>query len=360
MKKRTKILIWLVLIAVVVIGGLLIWNSLRSGASEKGANMPDINLRYTVERKTIGDSLEVIGNVTAPERNIYGRVSGELEKLLVEENGRVEKGATVARISDNEYQLQYLQAKTAYENSIGTAPKIVEEKQKALEIAGENLENTVLRAPVSGFVKAVNYKVGDLITANAVICTLVEDGEMKVEASVDEVDLKKVEEGQRVQFTFEPLDNLRLNGKIRDISLHANSSGGIVVIPIEFSFNKDPREYGVIPGLSCNVKIVLMERADVISIPLLALKEDEGGTFVYILPPSAESNKNESKSGDDREKRYIKTGQKTEKYVEVTEGLEAGETVIIPPDQARAIQAMEDLNLSFTGGPPTGGGRNRP
>jgi len=188
---------------------------------------------------------------------------------------------------------------------------------------------------------------GDQISPNSVLCTIVEDHNMFVESSIDEVDLKKVKVGQRVQFLFEPLDALKANGLVRELSPIAQSSSGIVVIPIEFSFDELPKEKGVIPGLTCSVNILLMERTNVIVVPVLAVLEDERGSYCYVKTENSE-NKVSTINQTPGEKRYMQIGQITENYVEIIEGLQEGEIVIIQPDEDRLREAMKGLNPSLS------------
>ena len=348
------------MIIVAAAGGWYFLRIRNQQQSETTSQLPNISMKYTVTRTDIGDSLEVTGSVTASERKVYGRVSGEIKQLFVEENQSITKGATIAIIDSKQYELNYLQAQSAYDNSLGEAPKTVEEKKLSLDLAREDLEHTVITSPVSGFIGSVSYMENDVISSNSVVCTVVEDNEMYVEASVDEVDLTKIKVGQKVQFLFEPLDNLILHGEISEISPIANSSGGIVVIPIEFKFDESPKGTGVIPGLTCTVDIYLMENTDIIAVPILAVQEDEKGSYVMV------DNQSNTRGGTDGsaastqgEKRYVTVGQSTEQYVEIVEGLDEGEIIIIQPDVTRAVTVMQELDPNFNGGSMmmlTGGG----
>lgn len=349
MKKRTKITIWVLSIPVIV---LIVFTLLKIRQNEQtaaGSTLPDIAMEYVVKRTDIGDYLEVMGTVFAPSRTVYGRVSGEIVQMEVEDNQRIEKDATVAVVDDTEYELKYLQAKTAYENSIGQAPKTIEERQLSLQIAKDNLKNTLIRAPSRGFIKDVSYNEGDLISPNSIICNIVKDDEMYVESSIDEVDLKKVKTGQSVRFVFEPLDNLQLDGKIDEISPIAKSSGGIVVIPIKFSFDETPTDKGVIAGLTCSVNIILMENRNIIIVPKLAVEEDENGSFV-LVKKQPDKDTTSQKSDNPPEKRYVKIGEITESHIEITQGLEESEIIVIKPDEDRAREVMKQLNPGFPGG----------
>ncbi len=347
MKKRNKGFIWLVIIIVLIIFAILVMRIRAFRRASQEEALPDINMEYIVKRTDIGDALVVMGTVNAPQRSVYGKISGEIERLFVEENQRIEKDATIAVIESTQYRLNYLQAKTAYENSLGGAPKTVEERLLSLQIAEENLNSTLIKSPASGFIKNVPVHEGDQISPNSVLCTIVEDHNMFVESSIDEVDLKKVKVGQRVQFLFEPLDALKANGLVRELSPIAQSSSGIVVIPIEFSFDELPKEKGVIPGLTCSVNILLMERTNVIVVPVLAVLEDERGSYCYVKTENSE-NKVSTINQTPGEKRYMQIGQITENYVEIIEGLQEGEIVIIQPDEDRLREAMKGLNPSLS------------
>lgn len=368
MKKRNKTIIWIIVIAVVVVGGLYLLRMRQEQAAAQANQLPDITMEYTVRRSDIGDYLEVMGTVDAPERKVYGRISGEINAFFIEENDEITEGATLAIIDSTEYELKALQAQTAYDNAVGGAPKTVEEKKLSLDIALEDLENTVITSPVSGFIYSTTLKENDLISANTVICTIVEDDKMYVEASVDEVDLTKIKVGQKVQFLFESLGNLKLNGEISEISPIADTSGGIVVIPVEFSFDNSPKGTGVIPGLTCSANILLMSNTDVITVPVLAVSRDKDGSYVMV-DNGKETVSEDGKTTTRGEKRYITIGETTDQLMEVVDGLEEGEVILIQPDVARATQLMRELNPSFlggntgtqqmrmTGGAPTGGQR---
>ena len=348
MKKSRKTIIWILIFTFIVLLILIFLRIRRNRQAENLIALPDINMEYQVRRTDIGDYLEVMGTVNAPERIVYGRINGEVEHLFIEKNENIEKDATISIIESTQYRLNYLQAKTAYENSLGGAPKIVEERLLSLQIAERNLANTLIRSPVSGFIKSVAVHEGDQISSNSIICRIVEDQQMYAESFIDEVDLKKVQVGQKVQFVFEPLDSFKTTGYVKEISPIAETSSGIVVIPIKFSFDELPKDKGVIPGLTCSVNILLMENSDVIIVPLLSVKEDENGSYVLVKRESS-GNQPSRKADDSWDRRYIETGQVTENYVEVTDGLVEGEVIIIKADEERLREAMKQLTPSFPG-----------
>ena len=83
----------------------------------------------------------------------------------------------------------------------------------------------------------------------------------------------------------------------------------------------------------------------------MAVKRDKEGSYVMVDTQEKKVDTQEGTSESTQgEKRYITIGQTTEQYVEVVEGLEEGEIILIQPNVARATELMMQLNPSFMGG----------
>jgi len=350
--KRGRILLFL-LIAIVA-AFILVWFVFFNKPSGRNqANASSIfQLEYTVRRSSVADYLEIVGTVDAPVYQVVSSVSGALKILDIQEGDRVSKDATVAVLDDIQYRLNYLEARVDYENALYDSPLSLEQKQLQFIIAERNLKNTTVRSPVAGIVTEVSAREGANVSQNGAICTIVEDDALFVQGFLDEVDIQKVRAGQKVLFEFKSF-GLTYEGKIARISKIANSESGIVVIPAVFSFNDDPRKKGIIPGLTCTVKIVLLEKSDALFIPTNALKRDQKGTYVLVKG---------EKEGETLPT-YIKTGVSTTNSVEVLEGLQEGQKVIIAPSSAvlntfsPQTQQGGGLNLNMIGGLGIPGGR---
>lgn len=352
-KKRTKIYLWILVLAAIVGCSFMAWKFIFTKKPEVATDdAAKFQLEYTIKKSNLSDYLEIVGNVEAPIYEIRSLVSGIAKTVDVQNGVRVTKGATLASIEDLEYRLSYLKAKGDYENSLY---EITMQQQQMLiqyEIAQQNLTETVILSPVSGVVADLAVKVRSSIGQNGIICSLVEDEQMYVNGFLDEVDLQKVKEGQKVIFEFTSF-NLQLEGKVGEISKTANTTSGIVVIPVEFNFLNDPRQKGIIPGLSCTVRIVLLEKANAIAIPTNAVSRDQTGSYVQVKG---------EKEGD-IQKVYVKTGVTSANSVEVTEGLSVGQKIIISASSAVLSRfstqeqgGQTGLNFGM-GGFPSGGGR---
>ena len=352
-KNKTRwVLLGLMIAGAVVV--LLLWAFyFNKPKTQNRANDSSIyQLEYTVRRSSVADYLEIVGTVDAPIYQVVSSVSGALKTFDIQVGDRVSKDATIAVLDDIQYRLNYLEAKVDYENALYDSPISLEQKQLQFLIAERNLKNATVRSPVSGIITEVSAREGANISQNGAICTIVEDDALFVQGFLDEVDIQKVRTSQKVLFEFKSF-GLTYEGKIARISQIANSESGIVVIPAEFSFNDDPRKKGIIPGLTCTVKIVLLEKSDALFIPTNALKRDQKGTYVLVKG---------EKEGETLPT-YIKTGVSTTNSVEVLEGLQEGQKVIIAPSSAvlntfsPQTQQGGGLNLNMIGGLGIPGGR---
>lgn len=333
MKKLIK---WLLIVVIVVILGVLILNTLNKKnvskedpTSKVSTALNNISVEYKVEKNDIGDYIEISGNVTAKTRRIISEVSGKVMEVYVENGEKIKKDQKMAKFEDIDYRINYLNKLNSYELAVNDGEKVKEIKKLQLDQAKKDLDNTILKSPVEGIISSVNINVGDVISRNFVSFTVVDNNSLKIEASIDEIDLPKIKVGMKAYVEFEQL-KVRIPAKISLINPVAVNAGGIVVIPIELTFEDDPLKYGIIAGLTCNVKLITMELKSSIVIPISALIKDKTGNE-YVF----------KKTEEGREKVQVITGQKTEKFVEIKKGLSEGDTVLIIPSKEEINRLKE-------------------
>ncbi|BBE30745.1 cation transporter [Tepiditoga spiralis] len=333
MKKSIK---WLIIIVTLVVLIFLIINALNikkeSGnvqTDKVSTALNNISVEYKVKKDNIGDYIEVSGNVTAETRRIISEVSGEVMDVYVENGEKIKKDQKMAKFEDIDYRINYLNKLNTYELAVNDGEKIKEIKKLQLDQAKKDLDNTILKSPVEGIISSVNISVGDVISRNFVSFTVVDNNSLKIEASIDEIDLPKIKVGMKAYVEFEQL-HVKIPAKVSLINPVAVNAGGIVVIPIELKFEDNPLKYGIISGLTCNVKLITMELDNSIVIPVNSLiKGKDGNEYVF------------KKTSEGREKVPVITGQKTEKFVEIKNGLSEGDTVLIMPSKEEINRLKE-------------------
>lgn len=122
-------------------------------------------------------------------------------------------------------------------------------------------------APFDGVVTALNYEMGELVFANSVIITLLNDEKLYLELSLDERSITKVKPGQtaRIGFTSYKKD---LKGKVRA----QFSTSDQFYVHVDFTdLNFD--EYKPLVGMTADVSIITHEHKDATLVPVAAINE---------------------------------------------------------------------------------------
>jgi multidrug efflux pump subunit AcrA (membrane-fusion protein) len=335
LKKRGKITIWtIVIIAIVMVVGIIFFPRQSSLTNSESSGLPPVYLEYEVKSDGVGDSIEVVGNITAEIESVIPKVSGEIVEVYVEKGDVVEEGQILAKIDDLDYQIAYLNALNDYESSTNVGERMKEVKRLQLEKAKKNLEETEIKSPVSGIVNTVNISKGDMVGTSSGILTIVDRSTIKVETAVDEIDFPLINEGMDATIRIDPL-NLEESGKITWISPTTQTDMGVVVIPIEIEFTQNNAQNLLTPGITADVEIVTLRLENTVAVPKDAIHEGTNGTKIVY--------KKTSEGG--MEPVQVQTGKESDSMVEITQGLKPGDKVLILPSQEEAQRIMQNYGI---------------
>lgn len=146
--------------------------------------------------------------------------------------------------------------------------------------------------------------------------TLAADDTMVLSVSVDELDINSVAEKQTAEITLDAIEDKTFSGTVTKVSnTSSNSSGGTAKYTVEVTIPKDEQ---MKVGMNASATIVVEEREDVLTIPVSAVQERGGKSFVYT-----EKDEEGNLSGEQE----VTTGLSDGSTVEITEGLSEGDTV---------------------------------
>jgi len=217
-------------------------------------------------------------------------------------------------------EIQYLQAKTAYESSlkqVAATQSQVSATQKAADAVAATLSKTAIRAPFSGVIDEVLQQSGQIVSPGMPIVKLISLGAMRVEAKVPETYLAKVKAGTSVIVEF-PMLNKTVNSRVRLTSNFIDPTNRTFVIQVPVD-----NEGGLVkPNLLAKVKIEDYLNPNAIAIPSQYIYEDAAyKSFVFVA-------RNVKGSEGIAKKVYITKGQKSENSIEVTQGLSKGDILI--------------------------------
>lgn len=195
-----------------------------------------------------------------------------------------------------------------------------------------NIE-TVVRAPVSGFIIDKMAEIGDPVVPltsyqeGTVLMSMADMNDLIFKGTVDEIDVGRLEEGMPVQIKVGALPNAEVSGVLSKIWLKARKEDNSTVFPVEIEITeavkKDPAhpEDDPVPvvlraGYSSNADVIIERRDQVLLIPERVVEFDGDTATVKVVVAPGEV-----------EERVIATGLSDAINVEVVDGLEEGARV---------------------------------
>lgn len=206
-----------------------------------------------------------------------------------------------------------------YENAVTKVNGLsnTELSQMELDTLNDQLDDYTIKANMDGVITMLNAKEGSMVAAGSVVAEISDFSKMKIEIKIDEYDILGVEEGKEVSIYIDALEKY-YTGTISKISKIATTAGGVSYFTSEVEFEAD--EY-VRSGMTVEVKLISKEAYGVTTISMDALRYEKDNT-AYVLVRNAEGKE---------EKRPVTVGITDGNYVEILEGLSAGDVVLVTP-----------------------------
>ena len=143
---------------------------------------------------------------------------------------------------------------------------------------------------------------------------------------IDEVDIGKIQLGQQVVLTTETLRDVELLGTITLVPPSMEATGNVPLVTIDVDVDEDslPEGARLLAGSSCRARIDAELKQDATAVPYAALLERAGATIAFVAIPVEEEDGQYV-----LERREVDIGVSTPSQVEVKEGIEPGELVVV-------------------------------
>ena len=398
----TKVRRYLVGAAVIVAVGGVVWASMASGGGGKGVAVEV----EKVSRREVVARVKASGEIN-PKRKveIQSKVIGEIVALPVREGDRVAAGQVVVEIEKATYEAARDQARAALDQAtvnleqaraelanaelgfdrigklkvegistqdaldqarlardsaeigVRSQQQAIRQARSAYQRAVEDLERTTIRAPMDGFVTALNVEQGETAvmgTMNfqgSVLMVIGDLSEMVAEVEVAESEVVPLAVGQDAAVHLDALADTPLTGKVVEIGSSGIKQGDVVRFKVKVGLNApDPR---VKPGMTARVEITTERAADVVALPQQAVQArwlDEKGKEVERREGDGSQREVSAvyvRDGAKAGRREVTTGVHDELWVEVRSGLDAGDEVVTGPYRVlRKLKAGDPVRLA--------------
>lgn len=280
------------------------------------------------------DRFTVVGSLEADaEITVVAEVSAVIEELPFREGQEIAKGKLIARLDDVQALAEVQRAEALVQQrrtSFERVQAIVRENAGALQdlddaeanlaiaeadlaVAKSRLAKTRIEAPFHGVVGARLVSVGTYVRAGEAITELAQLDRLRVNFSAPELYMGRLAVGAPVQVRTSAYPGMVLQGTVDVINpvLDRASRSARIVAHVD---NQDRK---LRPGMSAEVSVVLSERPDALTVPGESVFFQGQQAFVYAV--GADSTVALSP---------VSLGTRGAEMVEVTEGLQAGQTIV--------------------------------
>jgi RND family efflux transporter MFP subunit len=192
--------------------------------------------------------------------------------------------------------------------------KIAYESTKVqLEQVSRQLEDTYIRAPFGGYITSKDIELGKFVNISAPIASIADISELKVLLSVTEANVYRLQKGQPVTITTQIYPGVTFAGRIAHISPQGDNAHSY---PVEISL-PNSTQHPLKAGTYVNVSIDMGSMQRVLSIPRDAIVSSVKDPAVYRI------ENNIAKLVK------ITTGKDYENIIEVLQGLDEGDQVVV-------------------------------
>ena len=272
----------------------------------------------TTATARVGSYACASGGTLSPRlrQTITAAASGEITSLNVSVGSRVSAGAVLAAIGGE-----------SAENSLADAALAVQNAQLSLQSAQEALDSYTITSPISGTVIEKNLKAGDQLNGgdSGAMAVIYDLSQLELQMDVSELDIGQIQPGQTVEITAEALPGQTFTGVVEKVSVNGTTTDGFTTYPVTILLS----EYGDLnPGMNVSAHIIVERAENALCVPAEAVNSDGTvlvageGAFAEDGVTIADPSKIES--------RPVTLGRGSQDFVEITSGLEEGETVLLP------------------------------
>ncbi|MBI2816379.1 MAG: efflux RND transporter periplasmic adaptor subunit [Acidobacteria bacterium] len=375
-KRRRRGAKWLRWVAAVLVAVLIF------GAVEAWRGRPPLVETASARKAGSGPAavLNASGYVTPRRRaTVAAKITGRLNQVLVEEGMRVEAGqelanlddtdarvrlssaeaerdATRASLKDLQVNLENAQrelaraeqlrnqgistpqavdlARTAVESfraRIDSVEQQVHAAEARIQVARQDLENCVIRAPFSGMVVSKDAQRGEIVSPMSAggsftrtgIATIVDMSSLEIEVDVNESYIARVKPGQPVTAVLDAYPDWRIPARVRTIIPTADRQKATVKVRIAF----DKLDARILPDMGVKVSFLDQHAKQTsagtsILVPPEAVQQDQGQAIVFVVRENRV------------ERRAVGLGAVKNGEQEIVAGLADGDVVVVKSPQA--------------------------
>ena len=340
----------------------LTFNSALACAEEKKADQPQARPQG-LPVETIVTSTNPLSNVLSATGTLYSNesviiaaeVAGKVTQLFFDDGEKVTAGQVLLQLDQSVLTAERDRAQANLnlsEANIRRAERLLQEQaisererdeayakwrldEATLRLTEAQLAKTVIKAPFSGMLGLRRVSIGEYLQPGETIVTLDDIDPIKVDFRVPEVFAHQLRVGQAIRMNVDAIPGKTFTGKVYAIDPQIDVNGRSVMMRAKVEQEEGPLR----PGMFARIVLVLEEHPNALMIPEEALIPGVERQQVFkVVDGKVVAT-------------VVETGLRTKGKVEITKGLEPGET-IITAGQIKVRPGMPVTVLPATPGEP--------
>ena len=322
--------------------------------AQRKTGPPPVNVvTLTLSPVTISDKINLPAEILAFKTlDLPVEVSATLLEKSVSEGQFVQEGMVVARLDPDRYAARLNAARSSLAQAKATQKRLknlhrtklatdadvenaitgFDQARSALISAQIDLDRCTLKAPFDGFLDRYTLEEGTFATPGTPICRILDISKVKVRVGIPESDVMEAKKPEAIRVYVQALGDTPLEGgSILRLSRNARNMAKLYDLDLLF----DNRNHTLLPDMFARVELVKKRHEKALVVPLYAVitRKEEKRVFVMVNGKA--------------EMRRVSTGIQEEWLVEITQGLQAGEKVIVTGQRAvsegRAVHVVKEI-----------------
>ncbi|MFH0734081.1 MAG: efflux RND transporter periplasmic adaptor subunit [bacterium] len=291
-----------------------------------------ISVQYLIAKSSkLNNSIKINGTILSNEEvELRSQISGKIVNIGFTEGGRVNKGQLLIKINDLELKAQKAKIETKLllaKDREFRQKKLLEKELSSqqeydiilndlnaqtsdLELINAQIEKTEIIAPFDGIIGLRNISIGSYVTPETKIATVQNYDIIKIDFSVPQKYSQFVEKNKKVKFVLPNIQNLFL-ATIYAIEPKIDQNSRTLQVRASSAYNAK-----LIIGAYVEVELPIGDNNNTIFIPSHVIVPDITGQLIYVYKNGIAKQVN------------VQTGIRTEKEVEIIDGISVGDTII--------------------------------
>lgn len=275
-----------------------------------------LNLKYALEESETEVKQSIYEPPAVQRKTEIGLEKAKRNYLVALENIKLKKEQETAKIFKVNTELKQLQVKIDQLN----------EALKSLEITAPHDGMLIYYQNWEGKVKE-----GSTINLwNPIIASIPDLSEMISKTYVNEIDISKINKGQKVDISIDAFPGKKINGEVISIANMGQKMEGsdakVFLVEIKIS----TKDSILRPAMTTSNKIKIKELKDIFYLPIECVFIDKEVKFIYV------------KNGNSIIKKEVKIGDSSNEFIEITEGVSENEEVLfVSPENSSELEFIK-------------------